>query len=247
MTVDAASSLCCCDSPPVTTCCSLTSITMEIVQATAEFSCTIGQGQNPSGTTGIYTSQAFSINPFYMAPRILTRTTAQAATANLCKYVAQYSYIPGSSPSIVSGATFKRCDQPPFNQTISYPQQTIRWFCEPYRYNVNPGTGTIYGQIGWEVGLRFTVNIVIGSGSSATTYTTPIVIARRSDLLTPCPLGLTWSLGNRNSYVTRMRGLTRVAGTYTTQQSIGDPQWNTLYQLWNGQEASVDAFDFALS
>jgi hypothetical protein len=44
-----------------------------------------------------------------------------------------------------------------------------------------------------------------------------------------------------------MRGLTRVASIYTTQASIGDPQWNTLYQLWNGQEAASDLFEFALS
>lgn len=247
MSVDAASALCCCDQV-VTTCCSLTSITMEITEATASFSCTIGQGENPSGTTGIYTSAPFSINPFYMAPRVLTRTTAQAATASLCKYVATYTYVSGQSPLISTGLQFRRCDAPQFtSQTTTFPTQTIRWFCEPYRYNINPGTGTIYGQIGWEFGLRFTVNVTVGSGLGAVTSTWPIVMARRTPLLTPCPLGLTWSIGNRNSYETRMRGLTRVAGIYTTQASVGDPQWNTLYQLWNGQEAASDLFEFALS
>ncbi len=245
MSVDAASALCCCDQV-VTECCSLTSITMEITNATATFSCTIGQGQNPSGTTGFYTLANISINPFYLSPRVLTRQNSQISTAGLCGYQASQTYTAnGPNPPFIN-YQIRACDNPLGGLVV--PSQTVRWYCQPFRYNVNPSGATVYGQYGWEVGLRFFANLVQGSGVNQVTRPVNLTFARRAPLLTPCPLGLQRSIGDRYSYVTRQRGLTRLNGfnSITYPAAYGEIMSQTSYGLWNGQEAATDAFDFVL-
>ncbi len=237
MSVDAASALCCCDQV-VTECCSLTSITMEITNATATFSCTIGQGQNPSGTTGFYTLANISINPFYLSPRVLARQNPQISTAGLCGYQASQTYTAGGpNPPFISYQILP-CDTS--SGSLVVPSQTVRWYCQPFRYNINPSGPTIWGQYGWEVGLRFFANVG--------TRPVNLTFARRAPLLTPCPLGLQWSIGDRYSYVTRQRGLTRLNGfnSITFPAAYGEIMSGTSYGLWNGQEAATDAFDFVL-
>lgn len=245
MSVDAASALCCCDQV-VTECCSLTSITMEITNATATFSCTIGQGQNPSGTTGFYTLANISINPFYLSPRVLARQNSQISTAGLCGYQASQTYTAGGPNPPFINYQIRACDNPLGGLVV--PSQTVRWYCQPFRYNVNPSGATVYGQYGWEVGLRFFANFVQGSGINQVTRPVNLTFARRASLLTPCPLGLQWSIGDRYSYVTRQRGLTRLNGfnSITYPAAYGEIMSATSYALWNGQEAATDAFDFVL-
>ena len=247
MSVDAASALCCCDQV-VTECCSLSSITMEITNATATFSCTIGQGQNPSGTTGFYTLANISINPFYLSPRVLTRQNPQLSTAGLCGYQASQTYTAGGPNPPFINYQIRACDSPFLSHTLEVPTQTVRWYCQPFRYNVNPSGATVYGQYGWEVGLRLFANLKIGSGLQQVTRAVNLTFARRAPLLTPCPLGLQWSIGDRYSYVTRQRGLTRLNGfnSITYPSAYGEIMSPNSYALWNGQEAATDAFDFVL-
>jgi hypothetical protein len=219
---------------------------MEITNATATFSCTIGQGQNPSGTTGFYTLANISINPFYLSPRVLTRQNPQISTAGLCGYQASQTYTAnGTNPPFIN-YQIRACDNPLGGLVV--PSQTVRWYCQPFRYNVNPSGATVYGQYGWEVGLRFFANLVQGSGINQVTRPVNLTFARRAPLLTPCPLGLQWSIGDRYSYVTRQRGLTRLNGfnSITYPAAYGEIMSQTSYALWSGQEAATDAFDFVL-
>ena len=219
---------------------------MQITNATATFSCTIGQGQNPSGTTGFYTLANISINPFYLSPRVLTRQNSQISTAGLCGYQASQIYSTGGPNPPFINYQIRACDSPLGGLVV--PSQDVRWYCQPFRYNVNPSGATVYGQYGWEVGLRFFANFVQGGGLNQVTRPVNLTFARRAPLLTPCPLGLQWSIGDRYSYVTRQRGLTRLNGfnSITYPGAYGEIMSATSYALWNGQEAATDAFDFVL-
>jgi hypothetical protein len=213
---------------------------MTILQANFTLSC----AQSPQNPLGGGVSAGGTVNAAFTAPIVLTKSTAQTAFAGLCRYTATRVYSSAVHGPLCSfGAAV--CGA---STGYTWPTQDVRYFAEPFRYNINPQvTPTIWGQLGWDVGMTFRFRNI--NGASQTDHW--IILTRWAPLLTPCPVGLLFGIGNRNSYATRQRGLSRFSQygvNPTSTQSWGHPAGqNTAYELWNGQQAVVDNFDVTIS